>query len=58
MSTIPLLHLDHAMECRHLFFHAPLKPMELGIFVALVFQDLIFVLSDVIEYHYPLYTGI
>ena len=26
--------------------------------VALPFQDLIFVLSDVIEYNFPLYTGI
>ena len=30
--------------------------MKLHIFVALVFQDLIVILSDVIGYHFPFYT--
>ena len=32
--------------------------MELDSFVAIVFQDLIVVLSGAIESHYPLYTEI
>ena len=50
-STIPLLRLDHTPKFRHGFLHAPLQPMEIDSFVVLIFQDLIVVLSDVIEYH-------
>ena len=56
--TIPLLCLDHTMECRHGFIRDPLESMELGSFIALVFQDLISVLSDVIEYNCKFNTGI
>ena len=57
-STISFLHLNHTLKCVHGFLLAPLHPMELEIFIDLVFQDLIVVLSDVIEYHYLLYMEI
>ena len=57
-STISLLPLHHTLECIHHFLHAPLQPMELDSFFALVYQDLIFVLSGVIEYQCLFYTGI
>ena len=57
-STIPLLCIKHTTKCGHIFLHALLHLMELENFVALVFQHIIFVLSDVIEYHFPLYAGI
>ena len=49
--TIPFLHLKHKLKCRHGLFHDPFHPMELASFVALVLQEPIFFLSDVIEYH-------
>ena len=51
-----LLRLNHTLKCRHGFLHTPLQAMELQIFVALVSQDVIVLLSDVIEYQCPLYT--
>ena len=45
-STIPLIRLNHNLECRHGFIHAPLQYMELDSFIALVLQELIVVLSD------------
>ena len=56
-STILLLGLNHTLKYRHAFLHTPIKYMELVIFVAHVFQDLIVVLSDVIEYNCLFYTG-
>ena len=47
-STIPLLRIDHTLECGHGFLHAPQQIMELDSLVALVFLDHIVVLSDVI----------
>ena len=46
----------HSVIYIHNFLCAPLQPMELGIFFALAIQNLIVVLSDVIEYHCPVYT--
>ena len=56
--TILFLCLNHTLKCRHEFLYAPLQPMEPESFIDLVSRDLIVILSDVIEYHYPLYTVI
>ena len=57
-STILLLGLQHTLECIHVLLHAPLHPTKLDGFVALILQDIVAVLSDVIEYHCPFYTGV
>ena len=54
--NIPLLRLDHTLECKHGFLRDPLHPMDIDIFVYIVLQDLIAVLIDSIEYHYLFYT--
>ena len=46
-----LLHINHTLKCGQGFLHDTLKLTELGSFVSLGFQELIVVLSDIIEYH-------
>ena len=53
-----LTHFDHTMECSHVFLHDIIQYMKLEIFVALVCHYLVAALSDVIEYHCPLYMAI
>ena len=46
------------MDCGHGILHGSLQHMKLDSFIALVFQDIIVVLSDVIEYRCKLYAGV
>ena len=55
-STISLLRPNFTLICRNGFLRDSLQPMELNSFVDIVSQDLIFVLSYLIEYNCPLYT--
>ena len=54
-SAILLLRLNHTPEFRHGFLHNPLQPMEIDSFVDIVLQDIIVILSNLIEYHCSLY---
>ena len=56
--TRPLICLDHTQEFSHGLIHALLQYKKLDNFTALVFQDLVAVLSDVIEYHFMFCTVI
>ena len=58
MFAILLLNFNYTLEHRHRLFHNIIQCMELGSFVAIFSQDLIVVLSDVIEYHFMFYMGI
>ena len=52
-STSPLISLELILQYIHILLYEPLQFMKLGILIALVFQELINVLSDIIDYPCP-----
>ena len=50
--------IERTLKCNHGLLHDILQYMKLDSFVDIVFQDLVFVLSDVIDCHCTLYTVI